>query len=116
MGPIFRTDRTGHAGASTSTAGAQPSARTLRTDHDTSRASEGHNILPNPPKLPSPLPTFALNDAYNLDEALKWFQEELSRSIESSLGVQIKSGGKSYSKPYPSNIDYLKKKPWLEGT
>jgi hypothetical protein len=39
------TDKAGHPGASTSTGGAQPSARALRTDHGASRASGGGTMF-----------------------------------------------------------------------
>jgi hypothetical protein len=56
------TDKAGQPSASTSartTAGTQSSACPLRTDYGASaRASAGHNILPNPSKSPSQVPTF----------------------------------------------------------
>jgi hypothetical protein len=56
------TDKAGQPSASTSTrtaAGAQSLARPLRTDYGASTsASAGHNILPNPPKSSSQVPTF----------------------------------------------------------
>ena len=93
------TDKAGQLGASTSTrtaASAQSSGRALRTDSEASvnRTSAGHNtVLPNPPKSPSQIPTFNVTPnaaTTDFDEALNRFKEELSKSLESSLGVQIK--------------------------
>ena len=89
------TDKAGQHGASTSTrtgVGAQSSGRALRTDYgaSTNRASAGHNVLPNPPKSPSQIPTFNVTPnapTTDFDDALNQFKEELSKSLESSLGV-----------------------------
>jgi hypothetical protein len=105
------TDKAGQPGASTSTcpaAGAQSSARHLRTDYGASaRASAGHNILPNPPKSPNEVPTFDPATT-NFDEAFRQFKEELAKNLEDSLGVQLKSSRNLYQKPYPSTFDFMK--------
>jgi hypothetical protein len=111
------TDKAGQPGASTSTrigAGAQSSARVLRIDYGASvnRTSVGHNtVLPNPPKSPSQIPTFNVApDATTTDfnEALNQLKEDLTKSIESSLGVQIKPSKNAYHKLYPSTFDSMK--------
>jgi hypothetical protein len=70
---VTKTDKAGQPSASTSTctaADTQSSARPLQTNYGASaRALSGHNILPNPPKLPSQVPTFNptttnFNDAF----------------------------------------------------
>jgi hypothetical protein len=75
------------------------------------RASVGHNVLPNPLKSPSQIPTFNVTPnapAIDFDDALNRFKEELSKSLESSLGVQLKSGRNTYQKLYPSTYDFMK--------
>jgi hypothetical protein len=55
--------------------------------------------LSNPPKSPSQIPTFNLApDATTTDfnEAMNQPMEDLTKSIESSLGVQIKSSKNIY--------------------
>ena len=93
--------------------GAQSSGRALRTDYgaSTNRASAGHNILPNPPKSPSQIPTFNVTPnapTTDFDDALNRFKDELAKSLESSLGVQLKSSRNTYQKPYPSTYDFMK--------
>jgi hypothetical protein len=44
----------------------------------------------------------------DFNEYLNWFRDELSKSIESSLGVQIKPSRTTYHKSYPSHFDFLK--------
>jgi hypothetical protein len=83
-------DKASQPGTGTSTrigASAQSSGRALRTDYGASaRASAGHNILPNPLKSPSQVPTF--NPATtNFDDGFKQFKEELAKSLKDSLGV-----------------------------
>jgi hypothetical protein len=109
------TDKAGLPSASTSArtdVGAHNSARPLRTDYVASaRASAGHAVLPNPPKSPSQIPTFNLApDATTTDfnEAMNRLREDLTKSIESSLGVQIKSSKNIYHKPYTSTFDFMK--------
>ena len=36
------------------------------------------------------------------------FKDELAKSLESSLGVQLKSSRNTYQKPYPSTYDFMK--------
>ena len=103
------TDKAGQLGAGTSTrtgVGAQSSGRALRTDYgaSTNRASAGHNVLPNPPKSPSQIPTFNVTpNAPTIDfyDALNRFKDELAKSLESSLGVQLKSSRNTYKKTVP---------------
>ena len=72
----------------------------------------GHNIvLPNPPKSPSQIPTFNVApDATTTDfnEALNRLKVDLTKSIESSLGVQTKPSMNTYHKSYPSTFDFMK--------
>jgi len=92
----------------------QNSDRNTRTDQRpaVNRASAGYNIvLPNPPKSPSQIPI--LNNApvaigTDFNETLNQFKDELSKSLEDSLGVQIKPSQTTYHKPYPSHFDFLK--------
>ena len=71
----------------------------------------GQNILPNPPKSPSQVhildntPTAPVTD---FNETLNRFREELSKSLEESLGVQIKSSRTTHRKPYPLHFDFMK--------
>ena len=77
----------------------------------TNRASAGHNVLPNPPKSPSQIPTFNVTPnapTTDFDDALNRFKDELAKSLESSLGVQLKSSRNTYQKPYPSTYDFIK--------
>jgi hypothetical protein len=53
------------------------------------------NVTPNAP-------------ATDFDDALNQFKEELSKSLESSLGVQLKSSRNTYQKLYPSTYDFMK--------
>jgi hypothetical protein len=79
-----------------------------------SRASVGQNILPNPPKSPSRVhildDTSAAPVAPSTDsnDTLNQFREELSKSLEESLGVQIKPNRTTYRKPYPSHFYFMK--------
>ena len=110
------TDKAGQPGASTSTctgAGAQSLGQALRIDYGASanRALMGHNVLPNPSKSPSQIPTFNVTPnapTTDFDDALNWFKEELSKCLESSLGVQLKSNRNTYQKSYPSTYDFMK--------
>jgi hypothetical protein len=94
----------------------QNSARNTRTDQrpTTSQASIGQNILPNPPKSPSQVSilddTLAAPVAPSIDfnDTLNRFREELSKSLEESLGVQIKPSRTTYRKTYPSHFDFMK--------
>jgi hypothetical protein len=59
-------------------------------------------VLPNPPKSPSQIPMFNVAPnapVTNFNETLNQFKEELSRSLENSLGVQIKPNRSTYHKP-----------------
>ena len=112
----FETDKAGQPGASTSTrtgAGAQCLGQVLRTDYGAlaNRTWVGHNVLPNPLKSPSQIPTFNVtpnSPTTNFDDALNRFKDELAKSLESSLGVQLKSSRNTYQKPYPSTYDFMK--------
>lgn len=42
------------------------------------------------------------------NESLNRLKDELSRLIESTLGVQINPSGTSYDKPYPLHFVFLK--------
>ena len=44
----------------------------------------------------------------DFNEYLNRFRDELSKSIESGLGVQIKPSRTTYHKSYPSHFDFLK--------
>jgi hypothetical protein len=46
--------------------------------------------------------------ATDLSETLNPFVDELSKSIENNLDVQIKPNGTTYHKPYPPHFDFLK--------
>ena len=77
------------------------------------RASVGYTtVLSNLPKSPSQIPM--LNNALvapvtDFNETLNRFKDELSRSSESSMGVQIKPSRTTYHKLYPSHLfDFLK--------
>ncbi|CAD6254829.1 unnamed protein product [Miscanthus lutarioriparius] len=110
------TDKASQPDASTSTrtgVGAQSLGRALQTDYgaSTNRASAGHNVLPNPPKSPSQIPTFNVTPnapTTDFDDALNQFKDELAKSLESSLGVQLKSSTNTYQKSYPSTYDFMK--------
>jgi hypothetical protein len=110
------TDKASQPGASTSTCtgvGAQSSGRALQTNYGASanRASVGHNVLPNPSKSPSQIPTFNVTPnapTTDFDDALNWFKDELAKSLESSLGVQLKYSRNTYQKLYPSTYDFMK--------
>jgi hypothetical protein len=89
----------------------QNSARNTRTNQrpTTSRASARQNILPNPPKSPSQV--LILDDSpvapsTDFNDTLNRFREELSKSLEESLGVQIKPSRTTYRKSYPSHFDF----------
>jgi hypothetical protein len=74
----------------------------------------GQNILLNPPKSPSQInilderSTALIAPTTDFYDSLNWFKEELSRSLEESLGVQIKPSRTTYRKPYPSHFDFMK--------
>ena len=61
------------------------------------KALAGYNtVLPNPPKSPSQIPmlnTAPTTPITDFNEAMNRLKDELSRSIKSSLGVQIKPVG-----------------------
>ena len=61
------------------------------------RAPAGYNTVhPNPPKSPSQIPIFNTAPTApitDFNEAMNRLKDELSRSIKSSLGVQIKPVG-----------------------
>ena len=92
----------------------QNSARNTRTDQRsaTNRASAGQNtVLPNPPKSPSQIPILDNKPnapSTDFNETLNQFREELFKSLEESLGVQIKPSRTTYRKPYPSHFDFMK--------
>jgi hypothetical protein len=68
-------------------------------------------VLPNPLKSPSQIPTFNVaHDASIADfnEALNWFKEDLTKSLEGSLGVQIKPSRNTYHKSYHSTYNFMK--------
>jgi hypothetical protein len=44
----------------------------------------------------------------DFNEALNWLKEDLTKSIESSLGVEMKPSKNAYHKPYPSTFDFMK--------
>ena len=44
----------------------------------------------------------------DFNEALNQFKEDLSKSLESNLGVPIKPNRNTYHKPYPSTFDFMK--------
>ena len=74
-------------------------------------------VLPNLLKSPSQIPMFNVAPnapVIDFNETLNRFKEQLSRSLESSLGVQIKPNRGTYHKPYPSHFDFLKA-PDVEG-
>jgi len=76
----------------------QNSSRNTRTDQrvTASRASVGQSILPILLKSPSQIhilddrPTAHVAHITNFNDSLNQFKEELSRSLQESLGVQIK--------------------------
>ena len=39
---------------------------------------------------------------------MNWFKDELAKSLESTLGVQLKSSRNTYQKSYPSTYDFMK--------
>jgi hypothetical protein len=42
------------------------------------------------------------------DEYFDEFREEITKSVQESLGVQIKLGRNTYHRPYQSHYDFLK--------
>ena len=71
----------------------------------------GHTVLPNPPKSPSQIPTFNVPPnapTTDFDDALNQFKKKMSKSLESSLGVQVKSSRNIYQRSYPSTYDFMK--------
>jgi len=68
-------------------------------------------VLPNPPKSPSQIPILdnaPTTPTTDFNETLNQFREELSKSLEESLGVQIEPSRTTYRKPYPSHFDFMK--------
>ena len=70
-----------------------------------------NTVLPNPLKSPSQIPM--LDNAptapnTDLSDTLNRFREELSKSLEESLGVQIKPSRTTYRKVYPLHFDFMK--------
>ena len=76
------------------------------------QASVRYNaVLPSPPKSPSQIPMLSSAPVpliTNFNETLNQFRDKLSKSIENSLGVQIKPGRTTYKKSYPSHFDFSK--------
>ena len=76
------------------------------------KALAGYNtVLPNPPKSPIQIPMLSsapIAPTIDFNEILNQFRDELSKSIEESLGVQIKLSRTTYRKPYPSHFDFTK--------
>jgi hypothetical protein len=111
-------DKTGLAGSAPSNqvvVCGQNSARNTRTDQrPTSRALARQNILPNPPKSPSRVPILddtpaaPVAPSTDFNDTLNRFREELSKSLEKCLGVQIKPSRTTYRKSYPSHFDFMK--------
>jgi hypothetical protein len=94
----IKIDKTGLAGSAPSNqlvVYGQNLAQNTRNDQrpTTSQALVGKNILPNPPKSPSQVPilddtpaaSVALSTDFN--DTLNRFREQLSKSLEESLGV-----------------------------
>ena len=68
-------------------------------------------MLPNPLKSPSQIPILdntPTAPTTDFNEILNRFREELSKSLEESMGVQIKPSRNTYRKPYPSHFDFMK--------
>ena len=68
-------------------------------------------VLPSPPKSPSQIPRFDSAPAapvIDFCDTLNRFREELSKSLEESLGVQIKPSRTTYHKLYPSHFNFMK--------
>jgi hypothetical protein len=115
---VIEVNKTGLAGSASTNqlvVYGQNLARNTRTDQRlTSRASTGQNILPNPPKSPSRVPILddtpaaPVAPSTDFNNTLNRFREELSKSLEESLGVQIKPSRTTYRKPYPSHFDFMK--------
>ena len=94
------TDKANLGGVSTSMSlvtFALSSARNTQADHGlvVNRASARYNtVLPNPPKSPSQIPMLSsahVAPTTDFNESTNKFRYELSKSIENSFGVQIKS-------------------------
>jgi hypothetical protein len=111
------TDKANLGGASTSMSVvtfALSSAHNTQADHGpiVNRASARYNaVLPNPPKLPESNPMLSsahVAPTTDFKEAMHKCRYELSKSIENSLGVQIKSSMTTYHKAYSSHFDFLK--------
>jgi hypothetical protein len=89
-------------------------AHNARADHGpaVNRASARYNmVLPNLSKSPSQIPMLSSVPVASITDfngILNRFKDELSKSIKSSLGVQIKPSRITYHKPYPSHFDFLK--------
>jgi hypothetical protein len=88
-------------------------ARNTRMDQRSvaNRALAGQNtVLPNPPKSPSQvriLDNTPIAPTTDLSDTLNRFREKLSKSLEESLGVQIKTNRTTYCKSYPSHFDFM---------
>ena len=68
-------------------------------------------VLPHPPKSPSQIPILdnaPTTPTTDFSDTLNRFREELSKSHEESLGVQIKPSRTTYHKPYHSHFDFMK--------
>jgi hypothetical protein len=115
----IEVDKTGLAGSAPTNqvvVYGQNLARNTRTDQRpiASRASAGQNILPNPPKSLSQVPILddtpaaPVAPSTDFNDTLNRFREELYKSLEESLGVQIKPSRTTYCKPYPSHFDFMK--------
>jgi len=67
-------------------------------------------VLPNPPTISN---LYAYNHVpvapgTDFNDTLNRFKDKLSKSIEESLGVQIKPNRTTYHKPYALNFDFMK--------
>ena len=70
-----------------------------------------NKVLSNPPKSPSQIPMLnnvVVASGTDFSDNLNQFKDELSKSIEESLGVQIKPSKTTYCKSYPSRFDFMK--------
>jgi hypothetical protein len=113
---IDKTSLAGSAPSNQVVVYSQNSARNTRTDQRpaTNRASVGQNILPNPLKSPSQVPILddtpaaPVAPSTDFNDTLNRFRKKLSKSLEESLGVQIKPSMTTYRKPYPSHFDFMK--------
>jgi hypothetical protein len=64
----------------------------------------------SPSKVPilDDTPVVPVAPSTDFNDTLNRFREELSKSLEESLGVQIKPSRTTYRKPYPSHFDFMK--------